>query len=188
MYIQSKEEHYYYTSPPRQKIPLPDDIKEMFTLKPITCAEYTHLTPTLEREIFQRVQEGMQLTTIFPLTLGHRAEKLAAIDSPWSRWSVSVFQSIRRPAIEGGLSQVLNWDIQRGRDFLENVAHFVYCCDGYADQNLLTAAKMDKWLSRVDPPGEQFKRDMSDRDRSCAQNGLPEGSKRIAPVEFVFIG
>ncbi|KAJ7752859.1 hypothetical protein B0H16DRAFT_1835926 [Mycena metata] len=65
----------------------------------------------------------------------------------------------RHISIEGGLSQVLDWDTQRGRDF-QNVAHFVHCCDGYPDQNLFTAAKMDKWLSRVDPPGEQCKRDI----------------------------
>ncbi|KAJ7781155.1 hypothetical protein B0H16DRAFT_1497258 [Mycena metata] len=187
-YIQSKKEHYYYTSPESsrsiQKLPLPDDIKEMFASKSMTCVVYTDLTPALEREIFQRVQLGMQLTT---------AEKLAAIDSAWSRWIARL--EGRHISIEGGLSQVLNWDTQRGRDF-QNVAHFVYCCDGYPDQNVPTAAKMEKWLSRVDPPGEQFKRDidnaLSEFGRIATDPALNMGfskvSKRIAPVEFVFIG
>jgi hypothetical protein len=46
-------------------------------------------------------------------------------------------------AIEGGLSTALVWDTTRGREF-QNVAQFVYCCDGYPDaQNVPTAPKME---------------------------------------------
>ncbi|KAJ7047286.1 hypothetical protein C8F04DRAFT_1246961 [Mycena alexandri] len=187
-YIQSTKQHYYYTSPEAtrniQKLPLPDDIKEMFAQKQITCVEYNDLTPALEREIFQRVQLGMQLTT---------AEKLAAVDSPWAEWIARL--EGRHISIEGGLSQVLDWDTRRGREF-QNCAHFVYCCDGIPDHNVPTSAKMEKWLSRVDPPGDQFKRDIDNALNEfgriatdpALRMGFTKVSKRIAPVEFVFIG
>ncbi|KAJ7180176.1 hypothetical protein C8R43DRAFT_1117504 [Mycena crocata] len=179
-YIQSKKQHYYYTSPAKaQRLQLPDETKKWFSEKLITCVEYGDLTPEEEREIFQRVQMGMTLTT---------AEKLAAIDSPWADW-ISKLETI-----EGGLSQVLVWDTKRGREF-QNVAQFVYCCDGYPDENVPSAPKMEKWLSRVDPPGEQFKQDIDEAldefGRIAVDPQLNMGFKinqRLAPVEFVFIG
>ncbi|KAJ6539424.1 hypothetical protein B0H19DRAFT_1315289 [Mycena capillaripes] len=187
-YIKSKKEHYYYTSPEstkNQRLQIPESVKKEFAKKTITCVEYSDLTPSMEREIFQRVQLGMPLTT---------AEKLAAINSPWAEW-IAQLES-RHITIEGGLSQVLDWDTKRGREF-QNIAHFVYCCDGYPDaENVPTAPKMDKWLSRVDPPNEQFKRDIDEALNEFGRIatdpqlkfGFTRVNKRIAPVEFVFIG
>ncbi|KAJ7682713.1 hypothetical protein DFH06DRAFT_1314897 [Mycena polygramma] len=151
---------------------------------PLNAMEYTDLPASLEREIFMRVQMGMSLTT---------AEKLAAIDSPWAEW-ISTLES-KHISVEGGLSEVLNWDTSRGREF-QNVAHFVYCCDSYPDENVPTAPKMEKWLSRVDPPNEQFKSNidqaLDEFGRIASDPTLSMGftrvNKRIAPVEFVFIG
>ncbi|KAJ7754231.1 hypothetical protein DFH07DRAFT_868609 [Mycena maculata] len=188
-YIQSKKQHFYFTAPESTKssrLQIPDHIKKMFTDKQITCVEYSELTPAMEREIFQRVQLGMPLTT---------AEKLAAIDSPWAEW-ISKLES-RHISIEGGLSQVLSWDTKRGREF-QNVAQFVYCCDGYPDsENIPTAPKMEsrlQWLARVDIPGEQFKQDidaaLTEFCHLAVDPSLNFGfniGKKLAPVEFVFI-
>ncbi|KAJ7179057.1 hypothetical protein C8R46DRAFT_622941 [Mycena filopes] len=183
-----KDRHYYFTAPESmkngQKLPLPDDMKERFALNKITCVEYRDLTPAMQRVLFQRVQLGMQLTT---------AEKLAAVDSPWAEWIARL--EGRHISTDDGLSQVLDWDTRRGREF-QNVAQFVYCCDGYPDHNVPTSVKMEKWLSRADPPGEQFKRDinktLSEFGRIATdpalQMGFTKVSKRLAPVEFVFIG
>ncbi|KAJ7283565.1 hypothetical protein C8J57DRAFT_1217950 [Mycena rebaudengoi] len=124
-----------------------------------------------------------------------RAEKLAAVDSKWASWIAQLEQ--RHITVEGGLSQTLIWDTTRGRQF-QNVAQFVYCCDGYpGDRNVPTAPKMDKWLSRVDQPTEQFKREIDDALNDIAylatslnpdlKKGFTIG-KKLAPVEFVFIG
>ncbi|KAJ6598980.1 hypothetical protein DFH09DRAFT_1303546 [Mycena vulgaris] len=186
-YIKSKKEHYYFTSPEStksQRLQIPDHEKEAFVQIKITCVEYSELTPELEREIFQRVQLGMPLTT---------AEKLAAIDSPWATW-ISNLES-RHISIEGGLSQVLDWDTKRGREF-QNVAQLVYCCDGYPDsENVPTAPKMESWIGRDDPPREGFKQDI---DKALEEFGLLAVDdqlnmgfnigKKLAPVEFVFIG
>ncbi|KAJ6485138.1 hypothetical protein C8R47DRAFT_980663 [Mycena vitilis] len=186
-YIQSKKQQYYFTCPDSAKstrLQLPEDVKEVFCQKTVTCVEYTDLPASLEREIFMRVQMGMSLTT---------AEKLAAIDSPWAEW-ISTLES-KHISVEGGLSEVLNWDTSRGREF-QNVAHFVYCCDSYPDENVPTAPKMEKWLSRVDPPNEQFRSNidqaLDEFGRIASDPTLSMGftriNKRIAPVEFVFIG
>ncbi|KAJ7276480.1 hypothetical protein B0H12DRAFT_1249152 [Mycena haematopus] len=188
-YVQSKK-HWYYTCPEstkKQKLQLPDDVKREFDAKPITCVEYSDLTPAMEREIFQRVQLGMPLTT---------AEKLAAIHSPWTEW-ISKLESSYICESAQGLSTKLHWDTKRGREW-QNVAHFVYCCDGYPEsENVPTQQKMDKWLSRVDSPGEQFKQEIDEAlaefvdiasDPALHKIAFTKNPNRIAPIEFVFIG
>ncbi|KAJ6515810.1 hypothetical protein C8R45DRAFT_1140839, partial [Mycena sanguinolenta] len=205
-YVQSKKS-WYYTCPEssqstKQKLQLPDEVKREFDAKPITCVEYSDLTPAMEREIFQRVQLGMPLTT---------AEKLAAIHSPWTEWismleSTYICKSSHRflivlndldAAVEEGLSTKLSLSAARGREW-QNVAHFVYCCDGYPEsENVPTPQKMDKWLSRVDPPGEQFKQEIDQAlaefldiasDKELHKLAFTNNQNRIAPIEFVFIG
>ncbi|KAF8663365.1 hypothetical protein AX16_000941 [Volvariella volvacea WC 439] len=181
------KKNYWYTiseSAKGARLEVPDQYKKEFSAKLITCVEYHGLTSGMERDIFQRVQLGMTLTA---------AEKLQAISSPWAEW-IGELES-RHVAVEGGLSHVLEWDTKRGRDF-QNLAHLVYCCDGVENECLPTAQKVDQWLSRVDPPGAQFKADIelvlrqfwniaSDRNLNYAFKRI---DKRIAPVEFVFIG
>ena len=99
--------------------------------------------------------------------------------------------------VEGGLQDVLQWDVARGRDF-QNIAHMVYCCEGLPLQRLPTAQKIETWISRCsdEGPGEQFKQDIEDALRTLwLLATTPEHSdaflkvdKRLAPVEFIFIG
>lgn len=149
-----------------------------------TTVEYYDLSPGTEREIFQRVQLGMPLTA---------AEKLQAIDSPWAQW-ISDLEA-QHVAAEDGLAQALSWDTKRGRDF-QCIAHFVYCCDGIPEEQIPTAQKMEKWLVRVDAPVTSFKSDIHDALTEFwniattpeLNIGFKKIDKRIAPVEFVFIG
>ncbi|KIL68045.1 hypothetical protein M378DRAFT_191070 [Amanita muscaria Koide BX008] len=158
--------------------------KEKFSEKKITCVEYQGLTADQERDIFQRVQLGMSLTA---------AEKLQAISSPWASW-ISELEA-KHVSVDDGLTSQFEWDIKRGRDF-QNIAHFVYCCDGIPDDRVPSAQKLEKWLSRVDPPGEQFQREIDDVLRELwmiakekpLNKGFTAIEKRLAPVEFVFIG
>ncbi|KAJ7665540.1 hypothetical protein B0H17DRAFT_1143428 [Mycena rosella] len=142
-----KKQHFYYTSPEKvQRLQIPDEEKIRFGQMNITCIEYSELTPTMEREIFQRVQLGMPLTT---------AEKLAAVDSPWAEWWITQLEH-RHISIDGGLSETLHWDTKRGREF-QNVAQFVYCCDGYPDsENVPTAPKMEKEAGKTDRHQVEF--------------------------------
>jgi hypothetical protein len=101
----------------------------------------------------------------------------------------------RHVSVSGGLSSQFEWDVKRGRDF-QNIAHFVYCCDGIQEDRIPTTQKLEKWLARVDPPGEQFKLEIDDVLRELwmiakekhLNNGFTAIGKRLAPVEFVFIG
>lgn len=91
---------------------------------------------------------------------------------------------------------MLSWDTKRGRDF-QNVAHMIYCCDGYPEsEQLPTAQKIDKWMNREDTPNQQFKNDIDAVLRKLLvvattpeyNAGFTKIAQRLAPVEFIFIG
>ncbi|KAF8157943.1 hypothetical protein B0H34DRAFT_706813 [Crassisporium funariophilum] len=184
----TKKSFWYTTSETaravKAKAEVPERYKRAFAAKQITCVEYHGLAPGSEREIFQRVQLGMTLTA---------AEKLQAISSPWAEW-ISILEA-KHVAVDGGLSEVLQWDTKRGRDF-QNIAHMIFCCDGLPEELLPTAQKIEKWISRVDEPPYQFKEDievvlkafwMIATDKKYSE-GFTKIPQRIAPVEFIFIG
>ncbi|KAG9316365.1 hypothetical protein JVU11DRAFT_2398 [Chiua virens] len=166
------------------RLEIPDHWKRRFSETRITCVEYHGLPPGTEREIFQRVQLGMSLTA---------AEKLQAISSPWADWIGDL--EMRHVQCEGGLAEVLEWDTKRGRDF-QCIAQMVFCCDSLPDHVLPTAAKLEKWLSRVDKPSQAFKTHMDGVLNEFGYIAMTptlniafeQVDKRVAPVEFVFIG
>jgi hypothetical protein len=94
-----------------------------------------------------------------------------------------------------GLGSVLEWDTSRGRDF-QCIAQLVYCCDGLPEHPLPTAQKLEKWLKRVDNPPTTFMAQINDvlsefwHIATTPELNFPftEVDKRVAPVEFVFIG
>jgi len=98
-------------------------------------------------------------------------------------------------AVDGGLTAVLDWDTKRGRDF-QNIAYLVCCCDGLPTvEQIPTNQKMEKWLSRIDPPLQSFKAEIEEVLRDFWKiaadpelNGGLQNGKRLAPVEFIFIG
>ncbi|KAF8135707.1 hypothetical protein EV363DRAFT_1212435 [Boletus edulis] len=166
------------------RLEIPEQWKRRFAETRITCVEYHNLAPGTEREIFQRVQLGMSLTA---------AEKLQAISSPWADWIGDL--EMRHVNCEGGLAAVLEWDTRRGRDF-QCIAQLVYCCDLLPEHALPTAAKLEKWLSRVDKPNQVFKNNIGDvlnefgyiAMTPALKAAFEKVDKRVAPVEFVFIG
>ncbi|KIJ67915.1 hypothetical protein HYDPIDRAFT_107452 [Hydnomerulius pinastri MD-312] len=183
---QTKKSFWFVRSDKQKttRLEIPEAWKRRFAETRITCVEYHHLTPGTEREIFQRVQLGMSLTA---------AEKLQAISSPWSEWIGDL--ETRHINSSHGLAEVLEWDTKRGRDF-QCVAQFVYCCDSLPDHALPTAVKLEKWLTRVDKPNQTFKTQISDVLTAFGYIASTPGlnapftqvDKRVAPVEFVFIG
>jgi hypothetical protein len=179
---------YWFVRSDKQKstrLEIPEEWKRRFSETRITCVEYHNLTPEIEREIFQRVQLGMQLTA---------AEKLQAISSPWADWIADL--ELRHVNIDNrGLASVLEWDTTRGRDF-QCIAQLIYCCDGLPDHPLPTAQKLEKWLKRVDKPPTKFMTEINDvlsdfwhiATTTELNAAFTEVDKRVAPVEFVFIG
>ncbi|KAH9894920.1 hypothetical protein C8Q73DRAFT_790119 [Cubamyces lactineus] len=178
---------YWYTCASSQKgkrTEVPTKWKKDFANKTITCVEYYHLSKTLERDIFQRVQLGMPLTA---------AEKLQAINSPWQEW-ISELEA-RFILREDGLTRQIDVDVGRGRDF-QLIAQLVYCCDKYPEHAQPNAKNLETWLQRSDEPGQDFRNRMRDvltrfwhiahtEDLNQAFKNI---KKRVSPAEFVFTG
>ncbi|EIW83162.1 hypothetical protein CONPUDRAFT_121609 [Coniophora puteana RWD-64-598 SS2] len=185
-----RKKSFWYTRSENQKATrpeIPDFWKKKFAGTQITCVEYYGIAPGTEREIFQRVQLGMSLTA---------AEKLQAISSPWAEWISDLeARHVSGPPDGGGLSEVLAWDTKRGRDF-QCIAQLVYCCDGLPEKFLPTAQKLERWLSRIDKPLPAFRQQMNEvltefwllATSPNLQHAFTQVDKRVAPVEFVFIG
>ena len=102
---------------------------------------------------------------------------------------------LRHVSNEGGLSSKLEWDTKRGRDF-QCLANFIYCCDGLPKQLIPSHQKMEKFLTQSNPPSATFKSDLNLvlnefyflATEKHLNIGFTQIEKRIAPVEFVFIG
>ena len=126
------------------------------------------------------------------LTNFYYPEKLQAHASPWAEW-IGELQS-QHVISEDGLASIIEWDTKRGVAF-QNLAHFIYCCDSLPNRALPTASKTEKWIVRVDPPTQNFKKKIADVLRSlwhiASTDGLNKGftsiQKKVAPVEFIFI-
>ncbi|OCH89000.1 hypothetical protein OBBRIDRAFT_836129 [Obba rivulosa] len=178
---------YWYTLPENQKgtrLEVPEYWKRDFASKQITCVEYRNLSPSYERDIFQRVQLGMPLTA---------AEKLQAIASPWAEWISDL--DARYVNSENGLTEIIDVDMKRGRDF-QCLAQMVYCCDSYPEHVMPTPQKMEGWLLRSDPPSEVFQKAIQDvlaefwhiAHTPQLNDAFTQIGKRVAPIEVVFIG
>ncbi|KAI9429259.1 hypothetical protein H4582DRAFT_2121044 [Lactarius indigo] len=184
----TKKQWWYTTSTATRgsRSEIPASQKRVFAQKLITCIEYHHLSPAAEREVFQRVQLGMSLTS---------AEKLQAISSPWANYVTHLEKT--HVTIDGGLVDMIAFDDTRGRAF-QNIAQLVYCCAGLpAAQRIPSAAKLEKWLTAPDErPSAAFRDamgDVLDRLWELARSSEHDAPFRrfrakVSPVEFVFIG
>ncbi|KAI0644548.1 hypothetical protein C8Q79DRAFT_1001865 [Trametes meyenii] len=163
---------------------VPDHWKRDFARKTMTCIEYHGLDETLERDIFQRVQLGMPLTA---------AEKLQAIHSPWQEW-ISGLEA-RFILLEDGLTQTIDVDVARGRDF-QLVAQLVFCCEQLPMHAQPSARNLERFLSRKDSPSPELQATVKAALTAFWHIAHSEDlnypfrdiKKRVAPAEFVFTG
>jgi hypothetical protein len=98
--------------------------------------------------------------------------------------------------IDGGLAETLDWDTNRARDY-QCMAQLIYCCDKFVQQaHPQSPAKIEEWISQPDEPNARFKADIKTTlDNFCFlaadekhNAAFKKIKKRVAPVEFVFIG
>ncbi|KIJ49478.1 hypothetical protein M422DRAFT_27843 [Sphaerobolus stellatus SS14] len=167
-----------------KRIELPEQYKKHFARKQITCVEYADLVPGTERDIFQRVQLGMSLTS---------AEKLQAVASPLAL----MIQELQVQHIHGpnGLNDHLSWEIKRGRDF-QNMASLCYCCWNLPNFATPSATKLEKWLNSEAVPSENFINQVRSVLTTFIElasseeynQAFTQVDQRLAPVEFIFIG
>jgi len=97
--------------------------------------------------------------------------------------------------IEGGLSQWLPFDQSRGKAH-HNIMIMIQCCENYPDEiTSFGMSTLTRWLE-TSVPGRGFKGDMenvlvdlwsiaSNEELNYPFTGF---GRRVAPVEFVFIG
>lgn len=119
-----------------------------------------------------------------------------AIASPYTEWVHQLEQKYVAPRDENdGLSQLIEWDTKRGRDF-QCLAQILYCCEYLPIRTAPGMQKLESYLCRVDPPVLQFKNEI-DNVMSSFWNIASEPElnapftkvqKRVAPIEFVFVG
>ncbi|KAH9961381.1 hypothetical protein BC827DRAFT_1204144 [Russula dissimulans] len=158
--------------------------KRKFEDKRITCVEYRALSPTSEREVFQRVQLGMSLSA---------AEKLQAIASPWADFVNEL--DMKYISISGGLASHVEFDTKRGRTF-QNLASMLFCCEDVDLRHTPSAVQLERWLSDPAGPTSTFKfrvermlSNLLEIASDAALNRAFTGfSAKVSPAEFVFIG
>lgn len=108
-----------------------------------------------------------------------------------SSWIGTLLQT--RVYLDGGLAETLDWDTKRGRDF-QCLALMIYFCQKEVEEP--PAGKVEAWIADLSEPEAQFQRDI---DETLAnfyilvstpkyQKAFTAIGKRLAPVEFVFIG
>ncbi|KIK68384.1 hypothetical protein GYMLUDRAFT_237447 [Collybiopsis luxurians FD-317 M1] len=121
---------------------LPEKYRTMFANKQVVCVEYSDLTDGDERDIFQRVQLGMALTS---------AEKLHVINTPRARFIRDLLLEYVSEDTLGSSS--IPWDKNRGSDF-RCISQAVYLMDKWptskSDTPLKNAGSLpqvEKWLN-----------------------------------------
>jgi len=172
---------------------VPDKWKRDFESKRVTCVEYRNLTPADERDIFQRVQLGVSLSP---------AEKLQAVSSARSDWinelQVEFLTKQSKEEVEEngpGIADVINVNLARGASFLL-LGSIAWYCHGLPEQRSYSPTKLEAWLVAEEPLSNDFKSDIVEvltefkticTDKNLAY-GFTEIGRRVAPVEFAFIG
>jgi hypothetical protein len=115
------------------------------------------------------------------------------VASPWAVW-IGELQG-QFVDVDDGLSTVFNWNTKRGADY-QCLAQMVFCCEDVWSRPTPSGKRLSTWLSRGDEPQRSFKDAVVGALRelwhiATAANlnqafiNIP---RRVAPVEFVFMG
>lgn len=132
---------------------------------------------------------------ILPGSLTQSLERLQAIPSEWSEWVLRLDRTY--VTIENGLVDYIDIATTRARTFY-NVAILVFCCHALpATRSQPTASTLEKFLRDTPSPEPEFKRKIDHAlqmflqiasDVKYGQIAFKSPNKKVAPVEFVFIG
>ncbi|KZW00288.1 hypothetical protein EXIGLDRAFT_168145 [Exidia glandulosa HHB12029] len=165
------------------KARIPDGwVKKFHNIK-ITCVEYGSIDEVTEREIFERVQNGMPLQA---------SEKLQALNGPLVRWINSLQK--KYVAESTGLTNCITWSIGRGKDF-ECIARSIYTIANMPKHIFPGQQPLSRWLKVSPDPCLEFKQGICETLDSFVylasddryNDAFTSIKERVAPVEFVFI-
>ncbi|ORX34990.1 hypothetical protein BD324DRAFT_609725 [Kockovaella imperatae] len=180
------KERFWYTKygDRKQGKQLPEALRRRFEMIQIPIVEYKDLSQEQMRDIFQRVQMGMPLTT---------AEKMQAISSPWTNWILELQK--KYISHEGTLGDMIKIDQTRGRAY-QALSAFVQLAYYYPDrQSTISYVQQTVFLSRADQPDKPFKKKiemtlalMVDIATNHFAKAFGVVTARVAPSEFWFTG
>ncbi|KAH7108219.1 hypothetical protein BKA62DRAFT_781616 [Auriculariales sp. MPI-PUGE-AT-0066] len=167
----------------KQKQRVPQFWEQHFLDLKIDTVEYEKaITETMEREIFERVQNGVPLQA---------SEKLQALGGTLVPWIGELQQKYFTQ--EGGLnSSIVNLGTEHSKDF-ECLARAVYLIAHMPNQKLPGYASLAKWLKAGNRPSQEFADSINwmlgiltqlAREKSTVYT---EFSGRLAPVEFIYM-
>ncbi|OSD02347.1 hypothetical protein PYCCODRAFT_1390517 [Trametes coccinea BRFM310] len=153
-----------------------------FSNKQITCIEYDELTDDQEREIFQRVQLGVALTT---------AERMQAIPGPWP----ALIREVQSMVLgDDGFGEDLDWGHDRGRDFA-CLASIIHLIDLHPTTIFPSVPRLEKWLSSTKPVPAKTREEVLETFRIFVAlvrdkryNRAFSRPARVSPIEFTMIG
>jgi len=176
---------WFFTKPTSRKnvLEIPKGYRSGFEKKQIDCIEYHGLDESDERDIFQRVQLGMSLSS---------AEKQKAIMSPWTLW----FDDLVQKYVSGdGIPHYINWNTKRERDF-QCIGLLVMVCYYLPEYKGAVPAKLKDFIASPEQVGSVFKGHvqtvLSIFHTLVANpefnNVITAAATLLAPIEFVFIG
>ncbi|WWC85679.1 uncharacterized protein L201_000545 [Kwoniella dendrophila CBS 6074] len=180
----TKERYWYNKYSTHKGKQLPRELKSQFDLIQLAAVEYHDSTEDQQRDIFQRVQLGVQLSA---------AEKLQAHAGPYAKWIGELEK--RYITAEGTLGGLLNWVMNRGRPF-QNLLGSIALCRESTNSKIFapSAAALRAFVERGDAPDQDYKNRCNMAFSifvNIATNYFDLAFKtttttRIAPVEFWF--
>ncbi|KIY69511.1 hypothetical protein CYLTODRAFT_393694 [Cylindrobasidium torrendii FP15055 ss-10] len=166
---------------------LDEKTRTRFEMLQIFCVEYDSISEDQEREIFQRVQNGMPLTP---------QERLQAYNGEYP----SFIREVQHILEDAEITNDIQWDTTRGKSF-SSVAQIIYLVKEDNSKHAPSepgTGKLEKWLSNANDPvpaniRDQVKRTVNVYTTLIHTQGLKEslGSgkhARLSPIEFVLFG
>lgn len=113
------------------------------------------------------------------------AERMAALKGPWCAFA-SELKNKYLHSDDCPLMQHLALERSRSKDFLI-MAQILKATAELPERCDFTTTRVDKWLHRVDPPTESFKREIRATLDKYLQVAPKVNKKKIAPVEFIMV-
>ncbi|KAI0660141.1 hypothetical protein C8Q70DRAFT_914298, partial [Cubamyces menziesii] len=178
----TNKKYWYRDSRGEKRALLSRQLIQAFANKQIVCVEYDDLTDDQEREIFQRVQLGVALTT---------AERMQAIPGPFP----TLIREVQSIVLgDEGFGEDLDWGHDRGKDFA-CLATIIYLIDSHPATTYPTAPRLESWLSSMKPVPAKTREDVLEtfrifialvRDKKL--NAAFSKPSRVSPLEFTMTG
>ncbi|KAI9059484.1 hypothetical protein FKP32DRAFT_1531854, partial [Trametes sanguinea] len=186
--LETNKKYYFRACDDEKRALLSRQLIHAFSNKQITCIEYEDLTDDQEREIFQRVQLGVALTTAGTI---RPSQRMQAIPGPWP----ALIREVQSMVLgDDGFGEDLDWGHDRGRDFA-CLASIIHLIDLHPTSIFPSVPRLEKWLGNTQPVPAKTREEVLEtfrifvalvRDKKY--NRAFSKPARVSPIEFTMIG